>query len=367
MIISKAPMPDRLFTLDVLRGLAALSVVFFHWQHFFYDCRAIESFKTENQPFFSLFSIFYTHGSLAVELFFSISGFVFFWLFLSKISEKKISALSFTVDRFSRLYPLHFFTFITVMLLQFVYIKSHGDFFVYRTNDAYHALLNLLLVPAWGFEYDWSFNAPIWSVSVEILLYAIFFLICLSGRAKYMLTPILIGAGYYLIEISPKVGTGVFSFFCGGMAYIVINLASTHVATKISLVVSTILTFVAWVYVYQSPALNMYTLMGLAFPLSVCALVSANMAYPNFLRKLSPIGDISYSTYLLHFPLQIVFACITDKLGFDRAIYYNPAMLILFVAVLLVLSISSHKFFEAPIQQTIRSAFKKRAVRLDSI
>ncbi|MDF7795325.1 hypothetical protein [Pseudomonas syringae] len=26
----------RLYTLDVLRGVAALSVVFWHWQHFFY-------------------------------------------------------------------------------------------------------------------------------------------------------------------------------------------------------------------------------------------------------------------------------------------------------------------------------------------
>jgi uncharacterized membrane protein len=28
---------ERLHTLDTLRGIAALSVVFWHWQHFFYD------------------------------------------------------------------------------------------------------------------------------------------------------------------------------------------------------------------------------------------------------------------------------------------------------------------------------------------
>ena len=39
--------------------------------------------------------LLYKHGSLAVELFFCISGFIFFWLYSEKIAQHKMSALRF--------------------------------------------------------------------------------------------------------------------------------------------------------------------------------------------------------------------------------------------------------------------------------
>ncbi|UJL35757.1 acyltransferase family protein [Pantoea agglomerans] len=87
--MSRSRVINRNYSLDVLRGLAALSVVLWHWQHFFYVAGRPVNFRTENQPFFEYLSLFYLHGSLAVELFFSISGFVFFWLYAIPIQEKK--------------------------------------------------------------------------------------------------------------------------------------------------------------------------------------------------------------------------------------------------------------------------------------
>lgn len=283
------------------------------------------------------------------------------------ISEKRVSAASFFLDRFSRLYPLHFVTLASVVVLQYVYTRFHWDFFVYQTNDLYHGILNLLLIPAWGLEKGWSFNAPIWSVSVEVLLYAVFFATCLVGRAKYLLVPVLIIVGYYTYPVNYKLGSGLFTFFCGGMAFFLLNSARSILTAKYLLIIATLLSLASWAYIYKSDTLNMYVLMGLAFPLSVSALVCANMAYPNLLKPLSLIGDMSYSSYLIHFPLQIVFAGVTDRLGFSRAIYYNPLMFISFVGVLLVISYGSHKLFEAPIQQAIRRSFKNKASGLSSI
>ncbi|MGE8048834.1 acyltransferase family protein [Pseudomonas monteilii] len=160
--------------------------MFWHWQHFFYVGDSPSGFDPARQPFYTALAPLYQHGGLAVQLFFSISGFVFFWLFAHGVATGRVTVRSFAVDRFSRLYPLHLLTFAAVGALQFVYSSSHTGFFVYPFNDAYHALLNLLLVPAWGFERGWSFNAPIWSVSVEVLLYTLFFVICLAA----------VGAGY---------------------------------------------------------------------------------------------------------------------------------------------------------------------------
>ena len=71
------------------RGIASLSVVLYHWQHFaFNGTIAPDDFIRENQPFYKIFRIFYERGLLGVEYFFLISGFIFFWLYQEKIIEK---------------------------------------------------------------------------------------------------------------------------------------------------------------------------------------------------------------------------------------------------------------------------------------
>lgn len=54
-------------------------------------------------------------------------------------------------------------------------INAIGSYFVYPNNDIKHFLLNLFFASSWSFESGHSFNGPIWSVSVEVLLHALFF------------------------------------------------------------------------------------------------------------------------------------------------------------------------------------------------
>lgn len=215
--------PERIYSLDVLRGVAALSVVFWHWQHFFYNGGQLGNFILEQQPFFDELSFLYQHGALAVEMFFCISGFVFFWLFSAPIESRRLSALRFFVGRFSRIYPLYIVTFVLVAAVQWKYLQTHSSYFVYQANDAYHALLNILLIPAWGFEKAWSFNAPAWSVSIEALLYGLFFLLCLTRKFRYFFLPCAIALGVYIYPDVYKLGTGLVCFFCGGVAYIALK------------------------------------------------------------------------------------------------------------------------------------------------
>lgn len=354
---------DRLYALDALRGFAALSVVLWHWQHFFYVGSTPGGFDRESQPLFHFFSVFYKHGSLAVELFFGISGFVFFWLFSQRIADGSLSPRSFFVDRFSRLYPLHLATFALVAMLQFFYARDHASYFVYPDNDLYHAALNLLLASAWGFEKGWSFNAPIWSVSVEVLLYGVFFLLCLCGRCKLILIPLLIGLGALLHSNLQyfKLGVGLFAFFCGGSAYIFLSTSLASLGERKSLGLSLAMTIVAWGYAWVAPAPDKMILIGVVFPLSVATLAAIGFAYRGFLKHLAPVGDLSYASYLLHFPLQIVFALAVDSLGYERTIFYSPWMLMLFMAVLIPLSMASHHFFEVPIQRTLRNMHLRHA------
>jgi peptidoglycan/LPS O-acetylase OafA/YrhL len=360
--MSKQPVAaDRIYSLDVLRGVAALSVVFWHWQHFFYVGGQPHNFTIWKQPVFSALSFFYMHGSLAVELFFCISGFVFTWLFSKQIAARTITPSRFFIDRVSRLYPLHIATFLMVALLQYLFTRHHDSFFVYQTNDLYHAVLNLFLMPAWGFEKGWSFNAPVWSVSVEALLYGAFFVVCLTRNLRYLLIPCLIALGAYIYPSQYKLGSGIFTFFCGGAAYFVLDYMARYVSMKSIAFTALVFTIAAWAYIWQSPTMNIYFLMGIAYPLSVMTFAAIGFEYTNFMKPFAAIGDISYSSYLLHFPLQLCFAMTVDHLGYDRDIFYNSWMLALFMAILIALSFASHRLFEVPAQRAIRSAFRKRS------
>ena len=54
---------------------------------------------------------------------------------------------------------------------------DYGNFQLGYINDLYHFFLQIFFISAWGFENGNSFNAPIWSVSVEIGIYILFFLL----------------------------------------------------------------------------------------------------------------------------------------------------------------------------------------------
>lgn len=180
MTVNAKKWPDRLYALDVSRGVAALSVVIWHWQHFAYQGGALtKGFEQNTMPLFSLLQLFYEMGHAGVQYFFLLSGFVFFWLYKKPIRNREILPTTFFLQRFSRLYPLHFVTLLVVALLQLLFISHEGNFFVYPFNDINNFILHLGFANAWSSSSVMSFNAPAWSVSIEVLLYCLFFPIVL--------------------------------------------------------------------------------------------------------------------------------------------------------------------------------------------
>ena len=69
--------PSHLYVLDFSRGIAALSVVLWHWQHFAY-IRVEESYKfqKDSQPLYGIFRIFYEAGAMGVQLYSNNVGYL---------------------------------------------------------------------------------------------------------------------------------------------------------------------------------------------------------------------------------------------------------------------------------------------------
>ena len=73
---------ERVYLLDLARAVAAICVVLQHYQHFYYvgDNQYAENFIRNQQPFYNIIEPFYQFGSVAVQFFFVLSGFIFFYV-----------------------------------------------------------------------------------------------------------------------------------------------------------------------------------------------------------------------------------------------------------------------------------------------
>jgi peptidoglycan/LPS O-acetylase OafA/YrhL len=376
--IQESPPPAaRFLVLDAARGLAALGIVFYHWAHFSQAIDFVSIIDQDDQPFYRIFKLFYDHGFLAVELFFCLSGFVFFWLYAQKIANHTIAHQDFFGRRFARLYPLHLLTLLATLVLQTVFYAQVGRYFIYPNNDIYHFVLNLFLASSWGLQMGPSFNGVSWSISVEVFLYLTFFFSCKYFGAKLPNILFWVVLGVCLRGVNPPIGQGISSFYMGGLTYWLYQKISPSDFSAKSLLayVLATLTSLVWLVIFfdnQYGLLNPLILYNL--PLSAGALgklytaLTVLIVFPSTLltlalfdRQLSLItkhlaflGDISYSVYLLHFPLQLLLVIGGHVLNVDRQIFYNPAFQIAFFIVIIVLSQLSYHLFEIPLQRILR-------------
>ena len=175
--IKSIEVPKYYHLIDCFRTFAALAVVFHHYQHFYFfggsknSSSYLTSANISEQPFYQNLYYLYEVGASGVQFFWVISGFIFASVYFSR----KVTGKEFFISRFARLYPLHFLTLMVILCLQIISSLVYGFFQIYEFNDVTHFILNIFFMSSWGFESGASYNGPIWSVSVEILVYLVFF------------------------------------------------------------------------------------------------------------------------------------------------------------------------------------------------
>jgi peptidoglycan/LPS O-acetylase OafA/YrhL len=333
-----------------------------------------QDFDLSAQPLYALFAPMYEHGHFAVPFFFQLSGFVFFWLYREKVESGACSSYEFAVLRFARLYPLHALTLVVVLVLQLVYARLIGGYFCYPHNDAYHFALQAAFVSNWGFERGLSFNGPIWSVSIEIGLYCLFFVYCvLRIPNSVKLVCVLLGTvlAAKLGLLGGRWASAILAFFLGGLTYLCVNAYLKYKTPCVDCMV--IVTAIAcWVGVLASDRLESWLLtrgqnsLFLLFPITIAALVVAETRFPEIPKRLGWIGSVTYSSYLIHFPLQLAFVLVTFGCGYDEAVFRSPLVLGVFLLLLFVLSLLAYHRCERPLQDLLRTKLLPQRVREQS-
>lgn len=394
---SNKPSTLYFFSLDAIRGFAALIVVLCHWQFFFYKDYTVQTAPLEDfhLPLYSLFSIFYNHAFYAVDLFFLLSGFIFFWFYAEKIAQGTTNFNYFITYRFTRLYPVHALSLLAIIPLQMLMVKQSGHTFIIQNNDYWHFLLNLLVIHSWGFEETPAlngFNGPSWSVSVELLLYLLFFLIAWRRQHNRKgLLIILVIAGAVIQAIYPMIGQGIYSFFLGALVYHIYSWLCTKKDFRKQTRNVAIIAALLWCYIlveyYFSFTRQLFFSLThkvlpawtddrnekifylatntffrtIVSPVTVLVLAMAETIKSGIRAKWTQVlGNASYCLYLIHFPLMVATAVLVNAMGLPQTIFRSPLTLLTFYVVLITLSILGHYYFELPVQQTLRQKLIKK-------
>ena len=347
---------DKLLGLELLRFLSALAVLFFHYRHFAHLV-GMPSVGRTTVPFYGLFWPLYEYGQYGVQIFWGISGYIFFWIYGAAIHDRAVAARDFFWLRFSRLYPLHIATLTAVIGLQAVHRQVAGENFIYPAQDPGLFVRQLLLATDWGPQAPFNFNGPIWSISAEVAVYAGFFLLLrrFAPSVQLCATVVVASLGLQLAGLDWVSIACAAYFFAGGLA----ALMRRRSAWPAAFALAALTVFCAATgTVGDRDKLPMILL--LAVP---CLLILLSKDWPSlgrWQRQVQFAGNLTYSSYLLHFPLQISLGIAVAASGIIPPLT-SPLFLLTYLGVTLGVAALSYRWFELPAQRWIRRCMIKPA------
>jgi Predicted acyltransferases len=351
----------RIHELDALRGIAALGVVFWHYGAHF-----------DAHPLAGILHPFYNAGFLLVDFFFVLSGYVIGRAYWNR--KRQWHLFRNIWARVARLFPLHLLTLlITAALVITLPISANDTDFNQPANDLKHFVLNLLLLNQAGFQDGWSFNTPAWSISTEFIVnvgFLAFISWSLTARLVGTILLAVVGA-VLLVLIRPAVLDGqtafgfldvnllrcALGFSAGVFAYLLLErfdgarrlTASPRIADLIgasALIAMTSLMIASG----RHPPIRDY-LISIAIALSCVIFIpfSATLKVLLCRRWLVFLGDISYSTYLVHYPIQLALYSASMH-GLARMDYTSPMLLLGYLVAVICIAAITHKYVELPCQ-----------------
>ncbi|MCM7152192.1 acyltransferase family protein [Enterobacter kobei] len=170
---------NKIQSIHLLRGMAALFVVLFHFRGYLNGVYAQKDLGT----------ILFGSGAFGVDLFFMISGFI-----IALSTQSITSKTVFAIRRFFRIYPAFIVIFIIGSLLVYRFDSSEnilrGMFFIHRDYS----------VSSPGFGYN--VLGPAWTLTYEIYFYTLFAIaMSISHKYRSVISSVLLIAPVFILQI----------------------------------------------------------------------------------------------------------------------------------------------------------------------
>jgi peptidoglycan/LPS O-acetylase OafA/YrhL len=341
--------------LDGMRGIAAVSVVIFHFMEVAYTD------YSKN---------FIGHGFLAVDFFFCLSGFVIAYAYDSRIA--RMGTWEFFKSRIIRLHPLVILgSVLGLMALLFYHFGGHPE--VYKAGRLVLIFIcSAFLVPFPVME-DRAFNlfglnAPAWSLFWEYVANVVYALI-LWRLSRRWLVPLVIIAALALCMVGYRAGNLMggwaganfwdggarisYSFLAGMLVYRfnwIIKSRLGFLGLAVLLFAVFVMPFSSWNWLTEPLVVLVY------FPLLIA--LGAGAALSPALHSVCHFsGKISYPLYMTHYAVLWMFGNYYNhyKPGVSQlAVIISTSVIVLVVFAYLVLVV-----YDGPVRRYL--TYKRRA------
>jgi len=358
--------PNRFVYLDFLRFAFAMVVFFGHAKAYLALPKA----------------------ELAVDYFFILSGFVLTHAYKDRVLAPQFLA-SFIRDRVARLYPLHLATLAVLVFFNIWFLEvTNGQWleqgWSYQDGRTYTLSLSLLLLNNVGLTPSGpSWNAPAWSISVELWVNILLAVLAVVSRRHfirlcaaaflgcYLILFVYVGAlGDFYRNIGP-LNTGILRGLAGMSAGIICYAVYRALLPVLPGKITVIAIAVALVL------LQFWLIAGgiafkhsdfLIVPASGVTVIAVALAETHhrgtrYDGALEWLGECSYAIYMTHWIVLVFinyFLIYAWRLDINL---HDPVHFISVVVAVLVLSRLSFVLIERPGKRFIRGLSKRRESR----
>ena len=335
-----------------LRGIAALTVFIAHGR--FYEL------ILPLRPML----IFFEWHSLAVDLFFMLSGFVLIHVYAAKFASGRAGLWRpYFAARFARIVPLYLATLLACLGIFAAGSVVLGRWPAHVTWDI--VVSNLLLIQSWPGIFRMSLNMPSWSLSVEAFCYIAAMPLALVfdrrlGR-NWSIPIILILLVSWRMNLSSVdsgwIGLlrGITGFLLGALLHKFHRFTSDRATIAITSIAAAsfliLQSLVAWGGL--TDFLPVFT-----FPLLIVGLASSVRSVVHDFFQSPPmlwLGDLSYSVYLWQGPVFLATHNVIRPHLVSMPVYVRAAWIVFEIAFTLGLSHLSYHRLELPMRRWLRS------------
>ena len=335
-------------TIDGMRGFLALSVFIHHssiWYQFIQTGGAWDAPKS---------NLYTQLGKTSVTLFFMITSF----LFVSKLlntNDKEFNWRYFFRSRIVRIAPMYYFSVLLVFLIVMAvshwklnvgskeFINSIFSWFIFIINGNYKinncdvtGIINAGVV--WSLSYEWLFYFSLPLIGLLVL------------KIKPSKFYIIISVVFILLFLSVHEVNANIVYSFGGGAIAPVLIKYTSLKNKADHVLSSIIVLVCLLSIGAFD--NVDDTACKIFIIIVFTYIALGNSLFGLLKNstLKLLGEISYSTYLLHG--IILFSVLYLGIGIEKAKQFSPmeyCIIIFIIApIVVIISFGGYKLIEKP-------------------
>jgi len=289
--------------LDGLRGVAAIAIVFFHFMEIVYvpEKNAI------------------SHGFLAVDFFFCLSGFVIAYAYDDRLG--KMGIMEFFKSRIIRLHPLVIFGAV-LGLIAFLFDPFSNDAHSYSIGRTVMIFLSTaFLIPFPTMEERFfnlfGLNAPSWSLFWEYVANIIYALVLFRLGRKVLLVLTILAAAllcYVAYRAKSMLGGWAGENFWDGGARIAYSFLAGLLIFRFKLILKSRIGFIGMSFLLLLAFYVPYSwgwqaellIVLIYFPLLISLGAGATLA-PGLKKLCNFSGNISYPLYMTHYAVMFMF------------------------------------------------------------